>query len=205
MNNLIKTHLKNSFLAGFMIALGGWIFLSVQGGVIGSLLFSTGLLCVCFFQFYLFTGKICYFTDNRSAANIKLLVSGLVFNLFAAALTGLVATIVKPEIKETAITIVQNKLAKTPVQVLLAGIICGVFIYIAVESWRESSSILSFVIIVLCVSGFILCGGEHCIANMFYIAVAGKGLIGKTVLFLVINIFGNSLGGIGIRMIHKVR
>jgi formate/nitrite transporter FocA (FNT family) len=41
---------------------------------------------------------------------------------------------------------------------------------------------------------FILCGFEHCIANMFYISMAGMWS-GKAFVFLLVNTLGNAVGG----------
>ena len=45
-----------AILAGFMIAMGAGLYLTV-GGPVGAFLFSVGLLTILKFGFYLFTGK----------------------------------------------------------------------------------------------------------------------------------------------------
>jgi len=42
---------------------------------------------------------------------------------------------------------------------------------------------------------FILSGFEHCVANMFYFAMAGKFSLSMLV-FIIVNTLGNSVGGI---------
>ena len=44
--------------AGFMMGIGGIVYLSVENRVVGSLLFSFGLLTIVTQGFYLYTGKI---------------------------------------------------------------------------------------------------------------------------------------------------
>ena len=46
--------------AGFMIGVGAIAFLSVSDKVLGSFLFSIGLLTVCMYGMNLYTGKIGY-------------------------------------------------------------------------------------------------------------------------------------------------
>ena len=58
-------------------------------------------------------------------------------------------------------------------------------------------------IIVLGVIVFILCGFEHCIANMYYFSVANIWNL-NTLLYLLIMILGNSLGGMLIPLCNKV-
>ena len=43
-------------IAGFMISLGGYLYLTL-GGLVGALFFSIGLLTILHFNFQLFTGK----------------------------------------------------------------------------------------------------------------------------------------------------
>lgn len=47
----------------------------------------------------------------------------------------------------------------------------------------------------MCVIVFILCGFEHCVANMFYFSVARSWSF-KTILYTFIMILGNSIGSI---------
>ena len=63
-------HLKEfsfSVLAGMAIAVGCVVFLSVENAVIGSVLFSVGLLTVLVFKLNLFTGKAPYMCKNKPA------------------------------------------------------------------------------------------------------------------------------------------
>ena len=45
----------------------------------------------------------------------------------------------------------------------------------------------------IAVDGFILCGFEHCIANMFYFSLAGMWS-GKALLYILIMTLGNAVG-----------
>ena len=64
--------------------------------------------------------------------------------------------------------------------------------YVAVEGFRLKGNPL---ILMFCVSVFILCGFEHCIANMFYLSMAGMWSA-KSVGYLLIMTLGNSLGAV---------
>ena len=76
--------------------------------------------------------------------------------------------------------------------------------FTAVEGRRTiDNNFAQILIIFLCVMVFILCGFEHCIANMVYITIAGMwswealGAIGIMTL-------GNSLGGLFIPIVKKI-
>ena len=196
MNNEI---LKKQILAGIAISLGGWMFLATGSGIVGSILFSFGLISVCYFSFYLYTGKICYFTDDLSKENIKKLLWGFFYNVSATFLVGVFSRVVNPNIKKAADEVMKNKMNKTILQLFLAGVLCGAFIYIAVESWKISQNIISVLMIILSVSGFILCGGEHCIADSFYASASSIGCFVKNIPLIVIVALGNSTGGILMR------
>ena len=88
---------KKSIGAGLAIALGGFIFVCMKGGLAGAILFSTGLLTVCIFGLNLYTGKICYFFDRGGAIPQDILpkvawyLMVLIGNLIAAAGIGFAA------------------------------------------------------------------------------------------------------------------
>ena len=54
----------------------------------------------------------------------------------------------------------------------------------------------------MCVIVFILCGFEHCVANMFYFSVARSWSF-KTILYIFIMILGNSIGSILIALYDR--
>ena len=75
--------------------------------------------------------------------------------------------------------------------------------YIAVNNYKNSKNeIGKYIGIFMCVMTFILCGFEHCVANMFYI-VAAKMLSLKSLLYLLIMILGNSCGSILIALFYN--
>lgn len=61
MDNFIK-----SIYAGFMIGIGGIIYLSLDNPIIAAFLFSFGLLTIIIQQFNLFTGKIGFVKTKNS-------------------------------------------------------------------------------------------------------------------------------------------
>ena len=54
----------------------------------------------------------------------------------------------------------------------------------------------------MCVIVFILCGFEHCVANIFYFSVARFWSF-KTILYTFIMILGNSIGSILIALYDR--
>ena len=87
-----------------------------------------------------------------------------------------------------------------PLLISVAGIFCGALMYIAVEGYKQTKNPL---ILFVCVAGFILCGFEHCIADMFYVSVAQMWST-RAFLCVVVISLGNAVGGMLIPMCKKI-
>ena len=64
MMNYIKL-LTASILAGVMIAIGGTVYLSIDNKIIGSMMFSIGLITILYYGLSLFTGRVGYLIDSK--------------------------------------------------------------------------------------------------------------------------------------------
>lgn len=183
-------------LAGVAIAIGGTTFLSTDNKVLGAAFFAIGLYSVLTLGLNLFTGKVCYVfdKDKNYAIDVAIIWLG---NLVGACLFGLAicATRVSPALIEKATTIVDAKLADGLVSIFILAIFCNIMIYIPVENYlRNSHEVGKYVGIFLGIIVFILCGFEHCIANMYYFTIAGAWSA-KAVLYLLVMTAGNAIGG----------
>lgn len=72
--------------------------------------------------------------------------------------------------KAAAITLCATKVTHNIFQSFILSIGCGAIMETAVSIYKKTHNIF---LVALCVAIFILCGFEHCIANMFYYAFAG--------------------------------
>ncbi len=177
--------------AGIMIAIGGSVFLACENRVVGAVLFTVALLCICLKGYNLFTGKICYIPEKHDKEAFKLLFGGLLGNIVSTIPIGFAISYANPAIFEAAKTVCEAKLAQAPLQTLIRAIFCGVLIYLAVSTFREKNTLSG---IIFCIPVFILSGFEHSIANMFYFGASGVlGL--ETAVYILIVIIGNSIGG----------
>ena len=95
--------------------------------------------------------------------------------------------------------ITANKIGKPIYLALIDAIMCGILIQLSVDL-KEKGSITT----ILCIMCFILCGFEHCIANMFYF-VAGVTISNAAMclLYVFVYIIGNSIGGICMKLFTK--
>ena len=187
----------SGILAGGSIALGGVVFLSLESNVLGALFFTVGLFTVCTMGLNLFTGKVCYLfqRDRRYAAGLPVIWLG---NLAGAVLVGLLAQAARigPKLAERATQVCQAKLDDGFLSLFVLGVLCNIFIYIAVEGFNQNPHQLGkYLSLFFGVMVFILCGYEHCVADMFYFTVAGVWSPGVILRLLVITL-GNAVGGV---------
>lgn len=188
--------------AGITIGIGGAVYLTLENKVIGAVLFGVGLYTIVLNGLFLYTGKIGYLI---SAKDKKAYILQLVFiwlgNLAGTALAAaaISATRIR-NLGRTAEVLCKTKLADTPHSILILAVFCGILMYAAVDGFREKGNPL---ILFFCVTVFILCGFEHCIANMFYFSLAGAWSL-RAVIYLLLMTLGNSVGGILLPLVKKV-
>jgi formate/nitrite transporter FocA (FNT family) len=202
-------HLKtfiSGILAGISIAIGGTVYLSVDNKVVGALLFTVGLFAVCTFGFHLFTGKVCYVfeKDKSYALDLIFVWTGNLTGTWLVAKAELF-TRVGSALQEKAATLCETKLGDDPVSIFILAIFCNMLIYIAVEGYGKNPHELGkYLSLFFGVSVFILCGFEHCVANMYYFSV-GCAWSGKTFLYLLLMTLGNAVGGIIFPLLRRAK
>ena len=134
----------SAILAGLCVSFGGMAFLSLENRVMGAAAFTIGLFVICTFGFHLFTGKVCYALQNdRSyALNLPLIwIGNLIGTGLGAGCAGL--TRVGPALREKAAALCQVKLNDGLLSLFLLGLLCNIFIYIAVEGYRSHPEIIA--------------------------------------------------------------
>lgn len=188
--------------AGITIGIGGAVYLTLENRVIGAVLFGVGLYTIVLNGLFLYTGKVGYLI---SAKDKKAYILQLIFTWLgnfagtALAAAAISATRIR-NLRRTAEVICKTKLADTPHSILILAVFCGILMYFAVDGFREKGNPL---ILFFCVTVFILCGFEHCIANMFYFSLAGAWSL-RAVIYLLLMTLGNSVGGILLPLVKKV-
>lgn len=197
--------LIKSMLAGIMIGIGGTIYLSLDNKIVGSILFAIGLFVIVVYGFNLYTGKIGYLINNFNKKYIRELMITLIGNFIGTFFVGFILryTRIYTMISDKAKTLAEIKLNDTLISILILSFFCGILMYLAVNTYKEVKDIGKYLAVFLGVIVFILCGFEHCIANMYYFSVSSTWSL-NTLLYLLVMILGNSLGGILIPLCNKV-
>lgn len=202
-------------LAGAAIGLGSLLFtiLNTHGlKSLGSVMFAVGLFSVCFFGFFLYTGKVGFFLDdkNKKAYAINLLV-GYVGNIVGAVAFGYLMRLIfmsfHSETMEGIKKIVSSRLVdlgnggSPAFKQLGTSFFCGVLVYLAVHFWKKPLKfVYRTIILVMCVFLFVYFGYEHCIANMFYFSY-GNAWGAQALINILLVTIGNSFGALFVRLI----
>lgn len=196
-------------IAGVLIGISAFTYVclcAMGQKILGAFMFAFGLYLVCTTKSWLFTGKCGVFQGLKEA--VKLLFS-LFLNASFILITG---WLLRPvglkavsNFNETIITICTNKFINTTyLQTFISAIFCGMMMFFAVEAYSKHQNFIS---VVLPVAIFILCGGEHSIANIGYASLLAlreesTSLILKNAdIHILIAIAGNFIGSSIIRLI----
>ena len=211
LKNFRQTFLR-AVLAGMSIAIGGTAFLMTSDPTVGALLFAVGLFCVCVFGFNLFTGKVCYALDPPADGNgrfdrayLAALPVIWLGNLAGAVGTGLLESLTRfgPQMAERAATVSAAKIGQSPLSAFVLAVLCNVMIYVAVEGYKKiPDAVGKYLAVLFGVVVFIVCGFEHCVANMYYFTVGGAWSL-KAAGYLLLMTAGNAVGGLLIPTVRR--
>ncbi len=196
-----KNMLK-SILAGFSISFAGVAYLCVDSSLIGSLLFSVGLLAIYLFDWNLYTGKCCFIPSNAKSY-LPICLVAFIGNLIGTVLVGYALRLTNLDIINRAAQVLSPKLSHSYIETFVLAIFCGVMMSIAVLGYKtQKDDFGRYIIVVLPIVIFILAKFEHVVANMFYISLANYWNL-ETIVFIAICAVGNMLGCCIIPFIHK--
>ena len=158
----METLVKKSAAAALMIALGDYVLLKI-GAPLGAFLFAFGLLGVCALGANLFTGKAGAMQKN--GFNIKDMLIILAVNLVVGYAIGFLMSLCDDDVKKAAISKVASWDFSSAF--FVKAFFCGAIMYITVQSYKKTP--LS---VFIGVPLFILCGFQHCIANIITLGIA---------------------------------
>lgn len=179
---MYRTFLQTVF-AGVAIGIGGTVNLS-QGGVVGAVLFSFGLLTVVHYRLGLYTGQAGFLTSRKELARLFYLT--LIGNVIGCAIMGSIAT---PAVHEAAQELVGKVVAQGAWRGFVLAIPCGFIMSTAVEFARKGQ----YLPLLFGVPAFILCGFRHSVADAYYYAAAGTLSLPVVCVWLAV-VAGNFVG-----------
>lgn len=155
-----------SIVAGMMIAIGGTIYLTLSG-LEGALLFSMGLLTILCLKLELFTGKAGLLATREITLGklLEIWIGNFLGSWIFAFL--LIMTPKGVDLAMRASEIVAIRIANSFFVNFIYGIMCGMLMFMAVKTWQFTNGNPFYAM--MPVGIFILCGFNHCIADMFYL------------------------------------
>lgn len=156
-------------------------------GILGAILFSTGLMSVCKFRFVLYTGAIRKTEDPWHIIALFLILIG---NIAGCALMSLWA-IFNTNIIESCQEIVTQRTNWGFLECMARGAGCGFIMTLAVSTWKKTPWPL-----LIGIPAFVLCGFTHSVADAFYYSVGWEVLSGTSFLAYLGTVIGNFIGGI---------
>lgn len=214
MEKFIKCLVK-AILAGMLIGLGATtnLYLKTIGlNFLGSVMFTFGLICICFFDLNLYTGKIGFFFDNDKEFKINILTI-ILGNIIGASLFGFMMHVCKPFDLNVYASFVNAKVIDFAnfdimwlIKFFLNAVLAGILVYLAVIAFKRfSNPIMEVLGIVFAISIMVLLKGEHSIANVVYYSLFYDSInhIGVITSFIIAAL-GNAVGSIVLHLLFKV-
>ncbi len=201
--------LTSGILAGMMIGIGGTVYLSAENAALGASLFSVGLIYIVSFKLWLYTGRIgaLAYAKDKQGYLLKLLVT-LFGNWFGAYIVGFLLRHTRrmEALVSRAESACSSRLADTFPSLFLLGFFCGALLYFGILGYNTlNSDVGRHLTVFLAVVVFILCGFEHCIANMYYFTVAGVWTNPRAITATIAVILGNSAGSLVCAVLDEFR
>jgi formate/nitrite transporter len=223
----VMTMFALAILAGAFVALGALFYtvtvtarneVAVPFGLLrlaGGVTFSLGLVLVVVGGAELFTGNnliaMAWASGRVTTQQIMrnwgwVYLGNLIGAVGTAALVWLagIQSMGDGAVGETMVQIARSKIALDPVSAVARGILCNVLVCLAVWLCMGARSVTDKILaIVFPITGFVACGFEHSIANMYFlpvgIALAAGGPAPLSMLGALSNLalvtMGNVLGG----------
>lgn len=190
MNKEQKQFLLSSLFSGIMIGIGCTVYLSCVNKLVGALLFCAGLFFILTNGGTLFTGICGLKTPVKKLAWVFVL-NGL-------------GTVIPAIVSWSNVVDGATKLGATAAAVMLGKL--GMLMYLAVIGYKKAKDSLHGIAAVLfAIVGFIVCGFEHSIADMGYLAIAIPNLSFWQILqcmgMILVIMLGNVFGGKLMRMV----
>ena len=194
-----------SFFAGVAICIATYLSLLFDNQYVSSAVFAIGIYLVMMFGLDLYTG---YVPKIKNINKISLYQS---LDIFLGNFIGVVTTSILlrgsklydvVSLKASKITDINNIQFITCLQAICLGIICGWIIAFIV---CNKNIILKYIFTLPLIMTFILIDSKHCIAYMSYLALGDGQITIYQILYLMLIVLGNFIGGLTFSVFNKDR
>lgn len=200
--------MTKAWFAGMCIALGAIGFQSAPTKAVGAAIFPIGLILIYYLGGDLFTGKnLLLMNVYKGELSPKVMVKRLAFvwlgNLVGAVTIGGLVNLTDfiPTAEQALL-----KADQSPLDLIIKGVLCNICVCLAVYfAGRSKNHLLRLTALFLPVCLFVLCGFEHCVADMYYLSATGMGVVSPEFWYVqLFSLIGNLIGGLGIASVLYV-
>ncbi len=199
----------NGIMAGVLLVIGCAASMCAESKALGAFLFSLGLFAIITFDFGLYTGKAGYMAVKPPSyiAEVILTFFG---NATGTAIGGTLLHVTRfgNSFAIKASEIIDIKFSDNPLSVFALAIFCGILMFAAVEGNRRcreeknyAGALFSAVVPVMV---FIVCGFNHCVADMAYFFISGCSHGYDAPLYFLMAVIGNAVGCMAIPMMKRL-
>lgn len=205
--NVLEETIK-SILGGLAIGLAATAYMVVDNHVFGSLLFALGLFTIYTFELDLFTGKIGFALDDKNILKLIIVWLGNFIGCYLFAICMKATRLISDSVLvEEAVHKVETKLDDSYLSIFVLGIFCGFLMYVVAKAFKMTqntpNSVGGYISMFIAVPTFLYLGFEHCIANIYYVSIAGMWSFDALLMILVATL-GNTVGAIMLGAYCKV-
>lgn len=198
--------ISKSLLAGAVIGIGGFLFLSSQCSLIGALLVSICFLSCSVLKLNIFTDKSCCLSDS---IDFRRLILVLLLNVVATFIFGLISRFLNPSIVSVADKCVNIILATDYISCAITSLAVGFIMMLAAEFRKESSGNLLYT---MCIFGLLVIGCSNCVLDSFYYGASLVlydnvwSLTSRLLVVTLFNFIGCNLYNLSVNrsLIHRV-
>lgn len=198
----------DGFMAGILLSICCAVNISAGNNFAGAFLFSLGLFAIMELHLGLYTGKVGYLAVKRPKYSGEVAIT-LISNAIGAFLGGYLLSLTRfgEAWAQKAEEIVVNKFGDTPLSMFMLSVFCGILIFIAVEGDKKCTQaddhVGALFTTLIPVMIFIICGFNHCIADMGYFALSRFSHADEAVLYFTMAILGNGVGCVVIPIMKR--
>lgn len=183
--------ISKSLLAGVVIGVGGFLYLTSPNSITGTILLAAVLVGVSVLNLNLFTDKAGFISDTQ---DIRRLVLVLCLNIITSFIFGLIIKYTHSGISNSADAILFTQLNTDLLSIIIKSLVAGFLFMLAIESHNKNKHILSLLFFM----GFIVTGCTHCILTVFYYGASNMFYndVGWFMLQLLLIVLFNFIGSI---------
>lgn len=197
--------ISRSLLAGVIVGIGGYLFLSCINTLFGAILMALCFLSCSILNLNLFTDRAGFLSGSIDFRRLTLV---LICNLFTAFIFGLISRFLNVTISNLADNMLLSVISSSYLLCIIKAIIAGFLFTLAIESGTKSKSCI---IPIICITGFIYTSCFNCVLNSFYYGASSviyenPSLMLHLLLVIVFNFIGCNLYNLFVNksFIHKV-